>query len=281
MMNGPLLVVDGTNLAHRCWHATGGQQDPARGVTMLAGLLKAAVAETEALSALIAFDGPAAGAHRYALYPAYKSGRGEKDTAIADLIGASIRTLERFGWRVYAKPYVEADDVLAHYASDLMTPTVLLTADKDALGYLGHPNVAVLRVRDGGPAKWQLITSSNLVDHVGVTAEQYELFSVLKGDTSDSIPGVPGIGEVLARSLATALTTVEAFMADLRAGGSITRRVIGKGRTAKLTMNYRTVAAAVDLTRELYRPMPLTDAPPRLKSVTPGNQSRMHDPVRV
>lgn len=262
-MSELLLVADATNLTHRCWHASGRSEDPQVVARMVEKLIKGGVARVGANQVLAAFDGPDAGLVRYSIHPEYKAGRKEKGDSLKRALESLPRLLTSAGMRVHAETGIEADDILAHYAEDQQAPTTLLTSDKDALALLTNNQVSMLRVGSGGVDRWDLLNSTNLERLVGVAPADYGLYAALKGDSSDNIPGVAGIGDTYAKALARAHHTVAGFTADLRAGGPATLEVLGKARTAKLLNNLESVLEDLDVACRMVQPLPLAEPPAR------------------
>lgn len=255
-----LLAADGTNLAHRCWHASGQRADAPELARMVARMVRSGADRVGATHVVVAFDGQDAGAPRRTMYPDYKAGRRETDprlTAALLELPARVDRHTGLGLPAVRAPHAEADDVLARYATSSGVPTVLLTADRDALALLAYPDVRVLRPQSGGVDAWHLIDAEHLVDYVDVTPDAYGLFVALKGDTSDNIPGVHGIGDTYAARIARELTTTVAFVDDIRAGGPRLRPILGPARTARLVDDADQTIRALELAIALTRPLPV------------------------
>lgn len=105
----------------------------------------------------------------------------------------------------------EADDVLGSLAAQASMPTVVVTGDRD-LFQLAHGDVRVLYVGKG-VARHDVVDSAWVREKYGVTAEQYVDFAVLRGDPSDGLPGVKGIGEKSAAQLVTAYGGLDGIVA--------------------------------------------------------------------
>ena len=105
--------------------------------------------------------------------------------------------LRELGVAVVVPPGLEADDVLASVAragARARAPrTVVVTSDRDAFGLI-DATTRVLRIINGGVEASPLLTAERLVTLLGVRPEQYRDFAALRGDPSDNLPGVRGIG---------------------------------------------------------------------------------------
>lgn len=126
-------------------------------------------------------------------YLGYKAGRVEHTKEFLDQIPYIYRLFEAYGIPVCAVPGYEADDLLGSLAriavaEDAMRMVTVISNDKDMF-QLVNANVQVLN-----PAKGTF-TSHGVRDHVGVLPEQIADVMALRGDTSDNVPGAPGVGE--------------------------------------------------------------------------------------
>jgi 5'-3' exonuclease len=260
VMTSPLLVADATNLSHRAWHASHGG-DAASVASMVARWVQQSAERVGAGSFVCAFDGVDAGAARYAMFADYKAGRAPKDDGLREALPRVPRLLANAGVPVVARPLTEADDILAAYAA--LGDCVLLTSDKDALGLLVLPGVQVLRPMSGGVGAWSLLGQGDLLPTTGVAPDDWELYAALKGDKSDNIPGVPGLQEARAAKIAAALHTVDAFAADVRAGGGLIAQAAGRSVAAKLVGDAGHVLEMLDLSVRLAAVAPVADLPSR------------------
>lgn len=158
---------------------------------------------------------------RVNLIPSYKTHRVEEESAAGDeeaepdelgpQIGAIREILEAWGVPVVGVREFEADDVagtLARAASDGGYSTVVVTGDRDFVQLVGGEVRVVMTVK-GGMDSWPLLDADAVVERFGVTPSQYLDVAILKGDPSDGLPGVPGIGEKTAVALVSAFGTLE------------------------------------------------------------------------
>lgn len=213
---GPmLLAVDGNGLAHRAFHAVGGEEAPpgaalGRVVAMLARI----AAELRPTACVIGFDDPERSLRRERC-PHYKSARPPKPAALVELLAGLPGLLRRLGLYVAEPAGLEADDVLgsaAALARRRQVPATLLTGDQDAFA-LVSPTVRVCLLLAGG--RVEQVTPSWLRARYGVLPAQYPDFAALRGDASDCLPGVRGIGAVTAARLLGAYPDVAAALQDL------------------------------------------------------------------
>lgn len=264
-----LLVVDGDGLAHRAFHAfgTGHPDGPVHGFfALLAGVAEQAPAD----GLLVGFDSRER-SRRRERWPAYKAQRASKPPALEALLFALPDALTDLGVAVVTAEGWEADDVLASAAAALEAAGqrgVLATADRDAFCLISA-DVTVLRLRQRAAAV--RVNPEQLRREVGVGPEQYLEFAALRGDPSDNLPGVPGIGRARAAALLTAYPTVAAAASDPMG----TRSVLGRGPGQALLDDVAAGAASV-FARNLGLMTPYADIPIDLAA-----SARRPDPERV
>jgi 5'-3' exonuclease len=208
------LAVDGNGLAHRAFHAVGGAEAEAGQATeaFVHMLARIAVA-IRPTACVIGFDDPVRSLRRER-FPAYKSARPPKHDVLIEFLDELPALVAGLGLAVSVPDGLEADDVLGSAAALATRHTVaaaLATGDQDAFA-LVSPTVQVWLMVGGG--RLQQVSPSWLRARYGVGPAQYQAFAALRGDSSDCLPGVRGIGAVTAARLLAAYPDVEAAMAD-------------------------------------------------------------------
>lgn len=208
---GPLLLaVDGNSLAHRAFHAYG----DAGAVYGFLALLAAICDLAKPDAVVVGFD-CREGNDRKRRCPAYKANRPRKDAGLVAALADVPEVLAELGVHVLCEPGQEADDVLGSAAAAAEADAwrcVLATSDRDAFGLIS-PRTTVLRLRNG-VANARMVTAAALQADLGVRPGQYVEFSALRGDTSDNLPGVPGIGPSRAAALLASFACVDDAAAD-------------------------------------------------------------------
>ena len=220
-----LLAVDGDSLVHRAYHGMAGSdhRDAAgRPVWALRGLvsfLASAAARMAPDALLVGFDSHVDSV-RKADYAGYKAQRPDKPADLQAQLDDAPALLADCGIGVASAVGYEADDVLAS-AAELARRSgwrcVLVTSDRDAFA-LVCDNTSVLRVTTGGVAAWPLLTPADLPDVCGVDPRQYRDLAALRGDVSDNLRGVDGIGGKIAARLLRAFGSVDAVYAAVDGG---------------------------------------------------------------
>jgi DNA polymerase-1 len=150
-------------------------------------------------------------------YPAYKAGRREKDPALVDQLERASDLLEAVGLHTVTPPGLEADDVSASaaaWAERSGWDCVIVTSDRDSFAHISR-RTQVLRLINGGIAGSPLLNPARLHTMYGIAAEHYLEYAALRGDSSDNLPGVPGVGEKTAPVLLSQVGSMEAVWADI------------------------------------------------------------------
>ncbi|MDD5039514.1 MAG: DNA polymerase I, partial [Dehalococcoidales bacterium] len=216
-MNKSLLVLfDGNNLVHRAFHAlppltvrqTGETVGAVYGFALM--LLKV-INELKPTHYAIAFDkkGPT---FRHKMFDQYKAQRPETPEELISQLERARQLVKAFRIPVFELDGYEADDVLgtlSHQADVQGIDTIIITGDADTM-QLVSPRVKVLSPKPRGSFSDTLIYDEAVVsEKYGVKPGQFADFKALKGDPSDNIPGVPGIGDKTAVKLIQKFSSME------------------------------------------------------------------------
>jgi DNA polymerase-1 len=267
-MTGPtprtLLAVDGNSLLHRSFHAsarTGFRTSDGRPAWAVRGLLShltALVDRSCADAVVVGFDDPAA-SRRRERWPFYKAHRVAKPPTLEQQLADAVEVLRDLGVVVAVPPGLEADDVLASaaaYARGIGARTVVATSDRDSFALVAE-DTRMLRILNGGVEASPMLDPRRLEMVTGVRPEQYLDFAALRGDASDNLPGVPGIGPKTAARLLAEFDTAEAAFADACGESVRCRKVLGEATARRLRLP--AARAAWQLNREAMAMVP--DAP--------------------
>ena len=201
-----LFLLDGHSLSYRAFFAlpqslatsTGQVTNAVYGFTSM--LIKLLAEERPDLIA-VAFD-IGAPTVRLEKYAEYKAGRPEAPDEFRQQLGLIVEVLETLRVPVIGVEGHEADDViatLAVQAAGAGIEVVIVTADRDFFQLVG-PGIRVMFNRRG-ISDIALYDEQAVRDRFGLSPQQYLDYVALKGDTSDNIPGVPGVGEKTAAKL--------------------------------------------------------------------------------
>ena len=164
---------------------------------------------------------------RVELLPSYKAHRVVEEQPVApdvEVVPDALETqvpvildvLDAFGIAVVGADHHEADDVIGTLATTASMPVDVVTGDRDLFQLVDDEReVRVLYVARG-VSRHERVTNDWVRDKYGVEARQYADFATLRGDASDGLPGVPGVGDKTAATLLRRFGTIEAL---LEAGG--------------------------------------------------------------
>jgi 5'-3' exonuclease len=201
---------------------------------------------------------------RVDLIPTYKSHRVAEEVAhgpdmevVPDALEAQIpmirRVLELAGIAVVGAAEHEADDVVGTYASHAGLPVDVVTGDRDLFQVVDDARQVRVIYTARGMKNLEVVTDAVVVGKYRVLPEQYADYATLRGDASDGLPGVAGIGEKTAASLLGEYGTLDwllAAAADAGSGLSTSVRSKLAAATAYLTV----APAVVKLVRDLELP---------------------------
>jgi DNA polymerase-1 len=195
----PLLIVDGDNLAHRAYHSTpktvvGVDGRPINAVVGFCGMLSTMWRNERPRAVFVAWDTLGVPTYRHKLWPAYQGGR-VFDREIVDQLNLLPDFCRELGLGVGKAAGYEADDLMAAAAGAEVAAggsCLLYTTDRDAY-QLVSDRVTILAPRRGA-RELDRIDPREVVIRFGVLPEQVPDFKALAGDSSDKIPGLPGIG---------------------------------------------------------------------------------------
>jgi DNA polymerase-1 len=180
----------------------------------------------------VAFD-TAAPTFRDEMDADYKAGRKETPDVFSSQLPLIHEVLDALEIPVLEIEGVEADDVIATLAEQAAgegIDTVIVTGDRDTYQLVSDPHVKVLYNRRG-VSDYVLYDEAGIVERTGgVTAAQYTEYAALRGDTSDNLPGVPGIGEKTAAKLVTTYGNLEGVYEHLDELPPKQRQNLGKAR---------------------------------------------------
>jgi 5'-3' exonuclease len=129
-----------------------------------------------------------------------------------------VDVLAALGIARVGSPGFEADDVIGTLAAASTVPTDVVTGDRDLFQVVDDARgVRVLYTAKGGVARADVITEAAVAERYSIPGHAYADFSALRGDTSDGLPGVPGVGEKTAATLITLYGTLDGVIAAAEA----------------------------------------------------------------
>jgi DNA polymerase-1 len=236
-----LLLLDGHSLAYRAFYALPTDLATKAGTVTNAvygftSMLVKILADERPDFVAVAFD-TGAPTFRLEMDPEYKATRKETPDLFRPQLGLIREVLDGLQIRVLELDGVEADDViatLARQADAAGIDTVVVTGDRDAFQLVSDPHVKVLYNRRG-VSDYVLYDVAGIEARTGVPPDQYPELAALRGDTSDNLPGVPGIGDKTAAKLLTTYGSLEAVFEHLEDLPPKQRQNLGEWQERVLT----------------------------------------------
>ena len=216
-----LLLIDGHSLAYRAFYALPEEMRTASGqvtnavygfTSMLINLLRDHRPERVA----VAFDLPG-GTFRHERLDSYKANRSAPPEIFRQQLGLLRQVLDTLGVRSVEAPGFEADDVLATLASQAETEgleAAIVTGDRDAFQLVAMRGVTVLYPRRG-ISDHDVYDATAVKERTGVEPADYVAYAALRGDPSDNLPGVPGVGEKTAARLINTFGDIDGIYEQL------------------------------------------------------------------
>ena len=220
-MTKKLAVIDGKSVFYRGYYAMPGLSlsdgTPTGGVFGFASLAIELIKKLEPDYVAVAWDKKGTNIRkRREIYPEYKAGRKKAPDDFYAQLPMLFELLEAFGWPLYELDDYEADDILgafAKQATEKGIETYLLTSDLDALQLIS-PTTKVFALKNG-LSNLEEFDVANFESKYGIDVEQFLDLKSLKGDSSDNLPGVPGIGEKTAVQLLQEYKTLDNIYAHI------------------------------------------------------------------
>jgi 5'-3' exonuclease len=218
-MPAPLLAVDAPSLLYRAFFAlpksiTGADGRPVNALLGTANLVLQAV-ERHAPRAVVLCFGAEAASYRVELYPGYHADRPPMPDELSPQWADARAFFGAFGWQVLWDEELEADDLLGSLATietQAGGEALLFTGDRDMFQCVGE-QVTVLFPGGGGKDGPVEIGPDGVRERYGIDPAQVPDFIALRGDPSDGLPGVAGIGEKTAATLLAQHGSLEAILA--------------------------------------------------------------------
>jgi DNA polymerase-1 len=216
-----LMLLDGNSLTYRAFHALPTDMATASGqvtnavfgfTSMLINLLK----DHKPDGLAVAWDRPEP-TFRHEMVKDYKAGRAETPDILRQQFGLVRQVIEVLHVPLLEIVGYEADDVIATLATrarDRGDDVIVVTGDRDAYQLVEDPHIRVLYNRRG-VSDYALYDEAGIKERTGVTPVDYPLYASLRGDPSDNLPGVPGVGEKTAAKLVNTYGDVEGIYANV------------------------------------------------------------------
>ena len=267
-----LMLLDGNSLAFRAFYALPAENFKTQGglttnavygfTAMLINLLR----DEKPTHIAAAFD-VSRQTFRKEKYPEYKEGRSATPDEFRGQIDITKEVLAALGITVLAEPGFEADDIIATLATQAENEgyrVLAVTGDRDALQLVSDDVTVLYPVK--GVSELTRYTPEAVAAKYGLTPAQYPDFAALRGDPSDNLPGIPGVGEKTATKWIAEYGSLQTLVDKVD-------EVRGKVGDA-LRANLSHVILNRDLT-ELVKDVPLAQTPDTLR-MQPWDRDQIH-----
>jgi len=217
-----LLLIDGSNLMFRAYYATaysGNLMQNSKGeytnaVYALTNMLNR-IREENFTHVLVAFDKGKA-TFRHKAYEEYKAKRKPMPDEFKSQLSLVKEVPEKLGMAVHESEEIEADDIIGSLAKqyyDAFDAIEIISNDRDLYQLLNHK--VTMRIAKRGIDIDETYTQKNLEKDFGLTPAQIPDLKGLMGDSSDNIPGIPGVGEKTALRLLHEYGSIETILKNL------------------------------------------------------------------
>ena len=214
-----IMALDGNSLVYRAFFALPPDMANASGqvtnavygfTTMLLNLVK----EHEPDGVVVVFDRPEP-TFRHEAVPEYKAQREKAPDTLHQQLGIVQELLDALGIARLDMAGFEGDDIIATLAERIAATgddLIIVTGDRDAYQLVRDPHVRVL-YNKRGVSDYALYDEAGILERTGVTPAQYPDYAALRGDPSDNLDGVPGVGEKTAAKLISTHGSIAAAVA--------------------------------------------------------------------
>src|SRR5437660_6850178 len=221
-MADELFLIDGNSLAYRAFFAlpesiATSMGMPTNAIFGFASMLVKILTDYGPKATVVVWDAGDTG--RKSVYSEYKAQRSSRPDLLKEQWPHLAPLVEAFGYRNLSVEGYEADDVIASIVErarheDPPIPVMVVTGDRDAY-QLVDDGVVKIMTTSRGITDTRVYDRDGVIDRYGIPPELIPDFIGLKGDTSDNIPGVPGIGDKTAADLLQRFGTLEGVIAHI------------------------------------------------------------------
>jgi DNA polymerase-1 len=288
MANRPeeLYLIDGNSLVYRAFFAlpesiatsTG---FPTNAIFGFASMLVKILTEHGTKPTVVVWDAGSSG--RKEVYPDYKAQRSSRPDLLREQWPHFEPLVEAFGYTNVRLDGFEADDViatLAERAREQRIPVVIVTGDRDAFQLIDPEGIVQVMATSRGITETKLYDHGAVIDRYGIAPELIPDFYGLKGDTSDNIPGVPGIGDKTASTLLQTYGDLEGVLGsiDRISGAKRKENLLNHAEDARVSKVLATMRR--DLPVDLDVAVEAGRAPDRSRLREVFREFELRDPLR-
>ncbi len=283
-----LFLIDGPSLVYRAFFALPESIATSTGVPTnaifgFASMLVKIVTEYGVCPTVVAWDAGTSG--RTEMFPDYKASRRSRPDLLKQQWPAMEPLVEAFGYRNVRLEGYEADDVIASLAERALqaepaVPVMIVTGDRDVFQLIDEDGLVKVMATARGITETKIYDRQAVIDRYGIPPELIPDFYGLKGDTSDNIPGIPGIGDKTASELIQRFGTLEEVLAnvDQVSGPKRKQNLTEHADDARMSKQLATVQR--DLTLDVDIGLEASSEPDRSRVREVFREYELRDPLR-
>jgi DNA polymerase-1 len=282
-----LFLIDGNSLAYRAFFALPESIATSTGVPTnaifgFASMLVKILTDYGPKATVVVWDRGHTG--RKDIYPEYKAQRSSRPDLLKEQWPHLEPLVEAFGYRNLGVEGYEADDVIASIVErarhqEPKIPVMVVTGDRDAYQLVDESVVRIMTT-SRGITDTRVYDREGVVDRYGIPPELIPDFIGLKGDTSDNIPGVPGIGDKTAAELLQRFGSLESVLDSVEqiSGAKRKQNLIEHAADARISKQLATAKRDIEL--ELDLADFVATEPDRSKLRETFRQFELREPLR-
>ena len=225
----PLMLLDTASLYFRAYYGvpetlTAPDGTPVNAIRGLLDMIARLVRARQPGQLVACMDADWRPAFRVAAIPSYKAHRAQPDggeevpPALAAQVPVIEEVLAAAGVAMAGAPGYEADDVIGTLTARASCPVEIVTGDRDLFQLVDDERPVRVLYTQRGLIKLDVVDESAVTARYHIPGRAYADYAVLRGDPSDGLPGVPGVGEKTAAALVRTFGSVEAMLAAIEAG---------------------------------------------------------------
>ncbi len=256
---------------------------PTNAIFGFASMLVKIVTEYGVCPTVVAWDAGTSG--RTEMFPEYKAQRRSRPDLLKQQWPAMEPLVEAFGYSNVKVQGYEADDVIASLAARAMSaeppvPVTIVTGDRDVFQLIDERGLVEVMATARGITDTKLYDRQAVIDRYGIPPELIPDFYGLKGDTSDNIPGVPGIGDKTASDLIQRYGALEEVLAHIPgiSGAKRKQNLTAHAEDARISKQLATVDRDIPLDFDLSAEAAREPDRSRLREVF--REYELRDPLR-
>lgn len=254
------MLIDGNSLTYRAFHALPTDLVTASGqvtnaVFGFTSMFINLVRDHQPDAIAVAFDRPEP-TFRHVANPDYKATRESAPDILRQQMQLVRQVVDTLGVTAIDKAGIEADDIIATLATmarDRGDDVIIVTGDRDSYQLVEDPHIRVLYNRRG-VSDYALYDEAGIFERTGVKPADYVQYAALRGDPSDNLPGVPGVGEKTAAKLINTYGGIDGIYQHVEEQTPKLRQNLTENEA-----NARRNVELMDLVRDVELPVGLDD----------------------